>query len=216
MRLVPLLLLVLLVAACGSSVEETGVPASSGPSEESAEGSGTATGSGQVPAPADESNPKPPPILLLYQGQEQEAVSGSYCVDDVDEQTGQASGICADSAAPIFPDAVTSVAFGDRVLFVLPKAVFKPDSLVTVRPLGCTDQVVEEIALEPGTGKHPWKVELDHGAYQLDVFARFEADDGRSGDVSGSLGLTVAGPKKWDALGVRDIHPAMEVCPLPD
>jgi hypothetical protein len=214
-RLLPLLVLALALAACGSSTEQTGVPASSGSSEESAEGSGTATGSGQVPEPGNESQPKPPPILLLYEGQEQKAVRGSYCVQHVEEATGQGSGACADSGGPIYPKSVTSVAGGDRVTFVLPEATFRKESVVTIRPLGCTDETVGEIALEPGTGKQTWKVDLDWGAYQLDVFARFKADDGRTGDVSGSLGLTVAGPKTWDALGVQRITKRMPVCDLP-
>ena len=215
MRLFPLVLAALVLVACGSGTEQTGVPASSGSSEEFAEGSGTATGSGQVPAPDDEANPKPPPILLLYKGQEQKAVRGSYCVEHVEEATGQGSGVCADSGAPIYPSSVTSVAGGDRVTFVLPEATFRKESVVTIRPLGCSDKTVGEIELKPGTGKHTWKVDLDWGAYQLDVFARFEAADGRTGDVSGSLGLTVAGPKTWDALGVRAINPRMPVCDLP-
>jgi hypothetical protein len=214
MRLLPLLILALLLAACGSSVEGTGVPASSG--EASASGEGTATGPNEpAPEPGEESDLKPPPIVLLSGYGRQEAVQGSYCVDFVDEATGQGSGICSDFAMPTFPDAVTSVAPGDRVEFVLPGAAFRPDSVVAVRPLGCTEQVMEEIALESGTGKHLWKVDLKHGAYQLDVFARFQADDGRSGDVSGSLGLTVAGPKKRDALGVGAITGRMPVCDIP-
>jgi hypothetical protein len=90
----------------------------------------------------------------------------------------------------------------------------KAGSVVTIRPLGCTDQVTTEITLEPGTGEHPWDVDLDHGAYQLDVFALFEAKDGRTGDVSGTLGLTVAGAKKWDALGVLGVRRSMHVCPF--
>jgi hypothetical protein len=206
----------LLLAACGSSVEGTAVPASSGQESESASGEGTASGPGEpATEPVDESDLQPPPIVLLSEHGRQQAVRGSYCVDYVDEATGQGSGICSDSAMPTYPDSVTSVAPGDRVTFVLPAAAFKPDSVVTVRPLGCTEHVVEEITLEPGTGKHPWKVDLKHGAYQLDVFARFQADDGRSGDVSGSLGLTVAGPKKWDALGVGEITVRMPVCDVP-
>jgi hypothetical protein len=117
---------------------------------------------------------------------------------------------------PTYPEAVTSVAPGDRVAFVLPEAMFKPDSIVTIRPLGCSDRTVGTITLEPGTGEHRWRVDLEHGAYQLAVFARFRADDGRTGDVSGSLGLTVAGPKKWDALGVSAVRRSMQVCAFGD
>jgi hypothetical protein len=35
-----------------------------------------------------------------------------------------------------------------------------------------------------------WRVELDPGAYELDVFVMFEGGE-KSGDVSGALGLLV-------------------------
>jgi hypothetical protein len=168
------------------------------------------------PEPVPEGKLKPPPIILVASMETQKAVQGSYCVDYVDEATGQGQGVCADMAAPLYPQAVTSVARGDRVNFVLPEAAFGPDSAVTIRPLGCDDREVGRITLEPGMGEHEWMVDLDSGAYQLDVFASFEADDGRTGDVSGTLGLTVAGPKKWDALGVRTVVRAMQACPYSD
>jgi hypothetical protein len=167
-------------------------------------------------APVPEGKLQPPPIILVGSMETQKAVQGSYCVDYVDEATGQGQGACADTAAPLRPEAVTSVAPGDRVSFVLPEAVFRRESVVTIRPLGCGDQEVGRITIQPGRGEHEWTVDLDSGAYQLDVFAIFEADDGRTGDVSGTLGLTVAGPKKWDALGVRSVVRAMQVCPYSD
>lgn len=218
MTLIPLLLVALVLVACGSA-EETGAPASSGQEtsgQESAEGEGTASGGVEPPAePVDGSDLKPPAILLVSETGRQKAVRGSYCVDYVNEATGQGSGVCADAAMPTYPDAVTSVAGGDQVTFVLADAVFRPDSVVMIRPLGCTERVLDKLALDPGTGEHSWQVDLEHGAYQLDVFARFKADDGRTGDVSGSLGLTVAGPKKWDALGVGAVQRSMEVCEFP-
>lgn len=206
MRLAPLLVLVLVLAACGSTTERTGVPASSG--QES------------VPVdPSESTLPgaklKPPPILLVSEVETQKAVWGSYCVDYVDEASGEGQGVCSDAVGPIYPRDVTAVAAGDRVTFILPAATLKAGSVVTIRPLGCTDRVTTEINLEPG-GEHPWDVDLDHGAYQLDVFALFEAKDGRAGDVSGTLGLTVAGAKKWDALGVVAVKRAMQVCPFAD
>ena len=165
------------------------------------------------PEPVPDGKLKPPPIILVGSMETQKAVQGSYCVDYVDEATGQGQGVCADMAAPIRPEAVTAVAPGDRVTFVLPEAAFRPESTVTIRPLGCDDRQTGTIALETGAGEHEWTVDLDPGAYQLDVFARFEAEDGRTGDTSGTLGLTVAGPKKWDALGVRAVVRAMQVCP---
>ena len=191
------------------------MPASSGRDSETASGSGTASGSTEpAPEPADDSNLKPPPILLVSETGTQTAVRGSYCVDYVDEQTGRGSGICSDSAAPTYPKAITAVSAGDPVAFVVHKAAFKPESVVTIRPLGCTDQETRQVRLKPRTGLHSWTVDLEPGAYQLDVFARFEAADGRSGDVSGSLGLTVAGGKENDALGVMGLKPSLAVCPF--
>ena len=167
------------------------------------------------PEPVPDDKLKPPPIILVGSMETQKAVQGSYCVTYTNEATGEGQGMCTDMASP-YPKAVTSVADGDRVKFVLPRAVFKRGSVVTIHPLGCTDEVVGKFPLQPGTGEQEWTVDLDSGAYQLDVFAPFEADDGRSGDVSGALGLTVAGAKKWDALGVRAVVRAMAVCPYSD
>lgn len=75
-----------------------------------------------------------------------------------------------------------------------------------LRPLGCIDEETARIRFEPGSGELQWDVDLDPGGYQLDVFARFEASDGRTGDVSGVLGLTVAGPKEttpWASTASR-------------
>lgn len=209
-----MLVLTIALAACGSQVQGSDVPGSSLEGSATAEGSGTAERSESVREPGDDSTLKPPRILLVYKDEQQKAVQGSYCVDYVDEASGQGSGACADMAGPIYPKAVTSVAPGDRVTFVLADGAFGAQSTVTIRPLGCTDRESGTIVLEPGSREHAWIVGLEHGAYQLEVFARFKATDGRSGDVSGTLGLTVAGPKKWDALGVGAVEPDMKVCPF--
>lgn len=190
-----MLLAALVLAGCGSAAEQTNVPASSGED-------GTFVEPADAGTDVDESDLKPPPILLISDTGKQEAVQGSFCVDYLDEASGVGQAMCADAAGPTFPAAATSVARHDTVTFVLPDAILRMGSTVTIRPLGCIDQKVGKIALGPGSDEYRWRVDLEHGAYQLDVFARFRADDGRSGDVSGSLGLTVAGPKKWDALGV--------------
>ena len=206
-RPVSLLALACVLAACGSGAETKGEPASSGGE------SGPAVTQGRTTT-ADESKLKPPPILLLSNAGKQQAVEGSYCVEYVDEATGHGEAVCSDSFAPPFPESVTAVARGDRVTFVIPGAALKPDSVVTVRPLGCSDQELARLRFEPGAGELQWDVDLEPGAYQLDVFARFEANDGRSGDVSGVLGLTVAGPKENDALGVHGVERSLQVCPF--
>jgi hypothetical protein len=211
-RRVSLLVLTVALAACGSGVRGSGVPGSSVEGSATAEGSGTAQSSEPVPESVEGPSPQPPQILLVSEVGTQKAVLGSYCLQYEDEATGQSEGACADSA-PAHPQAVTSVVGGDRVTFVVRGSTLKEGSAVTIRPLGCSDRVTSEIKLEPGPGPHEWRVDLDYGAYQLDVFAPFDAEEG-SGDVSGTLGLTVAGPKKWDALGIRPVEPDMKVCPF--
>jgi hypothetical protein len=83
-----------------------------------------------------------------------------------------------------------------------------------VKPLGCEDREVELLPLALGPETR-WKIDLEFGAYELDVFGYFESSDGATGDVSGALGLFVGGgPKKYDALGVTGIKRAMQVCPF--
>ena len=76
--------------------------------------------------------------------------------------------------------------------------------------IGCKNRTVETIPLAVGPETR-WTVDLEPGAYELDVFAYYESG-GASGDVSGSLGLTVAGAKQWDALHVSPVEPSMWVC----
>jgi hypothetical protein len=54
-----------------------------------------------------------------------------------------------------------------------------------------------------------WRVHLEPGAYDLDVFANFGAPDGRTGDVSGSLGVLVDDKAPLEVVR-RGSHPA---CP---
>jgi hypothetical protein len=202
MRLVLVAAAALLAAGCGAA---TGVPGSSGETPTLA--------SPTTSTETSEPDLEPPAIFLVSAAGKQEAVRGSSCVQYTDPQTGAGTGVCADSAV-VHPRSVTSVAPGDRVTVVVAGATVKKDSTVTIRPLGCDDQKVAELAFEPGPGELQWTVDLDHGAYELNVFALFESGDGRSGDVSGTLGLAVAGPKQWDALGVGPVEPDMKVCPF--
>jgi hypothetical protein len=198
----------LLFTACGSVEERTGVPASSGQEGESVPAE---TSEAALP----ESDLKPPPLLLVSEVGTQKAVRGGYCVqvEQVDGDSAEGAGICVDGMRP-FPRSVTGVAHGDRVRFVLQDATLSRKGTIWIRPLGCSEREVDKIGWEAGNGQREWTVDLDWGAYQLDVFVAFEAEDGRTGDVSGTLGLTVAGPKKWDALGVAGVRPSDPVCPF--
>jgi len=211
---VTVLVFVLAVAGCGREDVVGGPPASSGEEQVLT-----------VPATETVVDPpelRPPPIVLDSRYGEQRAVQGSYCVDYVDIASGQGQGACSDSGS-VHPKAVTSVAGGDEVTFAFPGAEIVSSSgcnsddpqecigTVTVRPLGCEGRAVATVPLAVGPLTR-WTVDLEWGAYQLDVFAYFESDEGATGDVSGTLGLTVAGPKKWDALGVGAVKPSMPVC----
>jgi hypothetical protein len=218
-RRVTLVVLALVLAGCGSTVDRTGVPASSGQESVPVETHGPTT------APVDESKLRPPQILLRSSAGEQRAVEGSFCVDYVDPASGQGSGVCSDSAA-VHPDAVTVAQLGDEVTFVFNAADIVRASgchaedeqgcigSVQVRPLGCDDREVERVPLSLGEETR-WTIRLERGAYELDVFGYFESSDGATGDVSGALGLLVGGgPKNHDYLGVVAVERAMHVCPF--
>jgi hypothetical protein len=217
MRLIPVLLVVLVLAGCGAAAEEERVPASSG--EDTA----------LVPSTDPEADPPeagPPVIVLRSTGGEQEAVPGSFCADYVDPDSGEGVGVCGDSG-PVHPKVVTAVARDDEVTLVFIGAkVVRPSGChsddeqgcigyVYVRPLGCEDREVEAVPLALGRETR-WTVDLEPGAYELDVFGYFESDAGATGDVSGALGLTVAGAKENDALGVLDVESRMQVCKFAD
>ena len=216
---VALLVLAFVLAACGSTVGRTDVPASSGRESDRVETYGPT-------APVDESKLKPPEILLRnHVGEEQEAVAGSFCVDYVDPASGRGSGMCSDSPA-VHPNAITIAMPGDEVTFVFSGAdIVRPSGChgedeqgctgsVQVKPLGCEDRQVERVPLALGPETR-WTIDLEFGGYELDVFGYFESSDGATGDVSGALGLFVGGePKNYDALGVTGIKRAMQVCPF--
>ena len=161
----------------------------------------------------------PPTFTLESKDGDQNAVQGSYCID----RGGR--GECNDYPA-VFPKEVTVVAAGDEVSFVMAGAAVVRSSRchseteqdcigwVMVRPLGCEGpDVVESVPLAVGHETH-WTVDLDPGAYQLDVFSHF-ASSGASGDVSGSLGLVVAeNPATVGGPGVLEVQPSMQVCPF--
>ncbi len=72
--------------------------------------------------------------------------------------------------------------------------------VITIRTLACEKRPADELDLPPGeTARFP--IDLPPGRYELLVFITFEATDGRSGDVSGSLGLLV------DERAPREIVP---------
>jgi hypothetical protein len=217
-RLLPLLALALVLAACGSAAERTGSPGSSGEESETSD-----------PTTAfDESKLRPPRVLLRSIAGQQKAVGGTFCVDYVDQASGRGGGLCSDSPG-VHPDSITVAQPGDELTFVFSGADIvrasgcKSESegeqgcigFVHVKPLGCEDREVERVPLALGPETR-WTVDLEPGAYELDVFGYFESSEGASGDVSAGLGLLVGGgPKQSDHLGVVAVERAMMVCPFP-
>ena len=157
----------------------------------------------------------PPTLSLTSANGVQEAVPGSYCL------TGRGRGECADYPA-VHPREVSVVAAGDSVslvidggTFVRSQGCFSDDEQdcigsMIVRPLGCDGPADDSVPLALGRETR-WTVDLEPGAYQLDVFGYFESF-GASGDVSGSLGLVVQDRADGQGLGVSPVEASLPVC----
>jgi hypothetical protein len=179
----------LAAVGCGANSETSGVgtPTASTPVE-------------QVDTSSATDLQKPPRIVLESAAGRQTAVPGSYCVEYTDEAAGASGGVCADTG-PIAPARLSTVRPGEKARIVLEGAgVTRPEGCssaeeqdcigsVAVHPL-CKRKTVESIPLALGP-ETTWHVDLEPGRYELEAFAYFEAPDGRTGDVSGSLGVLV-------------------------
>ena len=138
----------------------------------------------------------PPDILLVSEAGTQEAVVGSYCVDN----PVAGYGACADGDRPSARRA-NIVRPGETITIALEGANavrwrgchsrdYSCIGEAQVLPAGCKSAGMARIFLERGSETR-WRVHLEPGAYELEVFVYFEANDGRSGDVSAALGLVV-------------------------
>jgi hypothetical protein len=182
MRAILLLVAVFLAAGCGEAETEPGGGGAMGTVEEP-------TGS----VPQDAGKPRmPPAIELVSEAGRQRAAPGSYCVDDPQAGVGE----CVDYEAPAGPEQLSVVRPGETVTiaFVGSSAV---DGTASVRRLGCEEELVS-VPLGPETR---WEVDLEPGAYELQIFTTFEAGTA-SGDTSGVLGLLV------DAGAPLEVRPA--------
>jgi uncharacterized cupredoxin-like copper-binding protein len=147
------------------------------------------------PAPQGE-RMKPPPIVLESAAGTQVAVAESSCV------SGPGTAVCIDTDDQQ-PEDLSVVRHGEEVVLRLGGASVTEGS-VTAAPLpDCENTTVAELELEPGSETR-WRVDLPPGQYELEVFARFEAADGWSGDASGSLGLLVDATEPQEVLPVPD------------
>ena len=192
-----LLVLPLVLAACGAGDERSG----GGPASTS-----------QAPDPGsslpfDEAKKtQPPPIVLESAAGRQDAVRGSSCVHYTDEASGEGVGLCTDMEEPQ-PAQLSTVRPGEEIRVVIEDAAVQGQAVIS--RLGC-DKPVVEIPLGPGSATS-WHVELEPGGYELDVFVgRFEAEDGRSGDLSGAFGLLVDETAPLQLVPAPDPVPA---CP---
>lgn len=182
MRAVPLVLAVLLAAGCGAEETESGGGARGTVEQEP-------TGSVRQ----DGGKPRmPPAIELVSEAGRQRAAPGSYCVDDPQAGVGE----CVDYEAPAGPEQLSVVRPGETVTIasVGSSAV---DGTASVRRLGCEEELVS-VPLGPETR---WEVDLEPGAYELQIFTTFQAGTA-SGDTSGVLGLVV------DATAPLEVRPA--------
>jgi hypothetical protein len=127
-----------------------------------------------------------PPVVLESLAGRQEAVRGSSCVAN---GGGGGVAVCSDPGA-VHPGWLSVVRPGETVTVALVGASLVGSSGVArARPLGCGGTEATTFPLD--RTRTVWKVALAPGAYELEVAVAFETADGRSGDVSGALGLLV-------------------------
>ena len=131
----------------------------------------------------------------------------SHCTQKADA-TGAGMGVCADTP-DLDPTFLSVAAPGESVTISMPGATLATDgdAAVAVRPLGCHDRELLTVALGPQGVE--WSVELEPGAYELQAFARFEAENGLSGETAASLGLLVDPARE---AGIVEASPDLFVC----
>jgi hypothetical protein len=142
---------------------------------------------------------QPPAIELVSAAGTQLAVAESSCVTST--QDGQGVGVCGDTE-DMKPRELSLVRPGEEIVIRLRDASVTEGTL-EVRRLSCDIETFTELKLEAGpeTG---WRVDIPPGQYELQVYADFEAPDGASGDVSGSLGIFVADDQSQKVIPVPD------------
>ncbi len=138
---------------------------------------------------AAEHNLRPPTISFTSRAGYQRAAQESFCVFSPPHE-GQESGVslCADTTdlpprrlSVVRPREVVTIRFG--------RALAVADAVAHVRLLGRT-RVISSFAIRSPSRR--WRVGLRAGAYEVEVFGRFEMPDGRTGDASGSLGVLIS------------------------
>lgn len=139
---------------------------------------------------------RPPDVLLVSRAGTQVGVVGSFCVDSPETYVGT----CSDGLRPeaeqvsvVRPGETVTIAL-DRARAVRAQGCFSRDTScvgeASVVPLGCRSTAIAGFSLDRAP-ETDWTVNLDPGAYELQVYVYFRAEDGRAGDVSVALGLLV-------------------------
>lgn len=131
-----------------------------------------------------------PATVLSSRAGRQHGVQGSYCVSyPVDERdTGRVTQ-CVDAVPDLHPNRLSVVRPREVVMIAVREATMVTGGAAVFR-LGCDDRAIRRFSLAERTTR--WRVRLTPGAYEIDVFVRFETADGRSGDTSGLVGLVVS------------------------
>ena len=164
-----------------------------------------------------DSSPRAPKLVLESSAGSQEAVPGSSCI------TGEGVGVCSDSGYPR-PKQLSIVRPGEMVTVSVERSQVVRAAecnggrerdcigVIKVHPLGCEKLVAYTIALGAGEATR-WKVAVPPGAYELETFAYFESDDGRtSGDVSGAFGLYVDSSRSPEIVTVSSVNSDRTAC----
>jgi len=164
-----------------------------------------------------DSSPRPPKLVLESSAGSQVAVPGSSCV------TGQGAAVCSDAAYP-HPKQLSIVRPGEVITVSLEHAqVVRAEGcnggreqdcigVIRVHPLGCEKLVAYTISLEPGKVTR-WQVAVPPGAYELETFAYFQSDDGRTnGDASGSFGLYVDSSRSTEVVPASSVSSDRTAC----
>lgn len=152
-----------------------------------------------------DSSPRAPKLVLESSAGSQTAVPGSSCI------SGEGVGVCSDTgyrppqqASVVRPGEVITISLQESQVVRVEDCSGGRErdciGLIKVHPLGCEKLVAYTIALEPGKATR-WKVAVPPGPYELETFAYFESDDGRtSGDASGVFGLFVDSSESLDVV----------------
>ena len=150
----------------------------------------------------------PPPIVLASKAGKQRAAQESFCVtappDPGEERVVRR---CIDTVdkpprrlSVVRPREVVTISFvGTEEI---------RDGVARVRILGRKRFFHAFPLTEPSTR---WRVRLRPGAYEIEVFARFRAADGRTGDTLGSLGLLVDRNRKLAIVPLSAARPTPEL-----